>query len=93
MVKKNDNKSAKIRRRFLGYRRSDVDARIAAMHAELTQRTEGLEFEVNRLTEQLAVATTADEDLAFRATRRAVQTILAEANTEAAGVLGGPIAS
>ena len=92
MVEKK-KKSEKIRRRLLGYRRRDVDARIAGMHAELTRRTEDLESEVGRLTEQLAAATTADEDLAFRATRRAVAAILDEANTEAVGVLGRPVVS
>ena len=92
-TKKKKTKSEKIRRRLLGYRRRDVDARIAGMQAELTRRTEDLESEVGRLTEQLAAATTADEDLAFRATRRAVEAILHEANTEAVGVLGGPVVS
>jgi cell division septum initiation protein DivIVA len=93
MVKKIDKGTTTFKRRLLGYRRKEVDAGIAFIEAELARRTEGLELEVGRLTEELAVATAANEDLAFRATRRAVETILREAATEAAGPPDETIAS
>lgn len=84
------NMSPKFKRRLLGYRRRDVDARVARMQAELARRTEDLEFEVGRLTEELSVATTADEDLALRATRRAVEAILTDAKGRAAAMTVEP---
>ena len=93
MVKKIDKTATTFKRRLLGYRRKEVDAEIAFMEAELARRTEGLELEVARLTEELTIATTANEDLALRATRRAVETILNAAATEAARLPDETIAS
>ncbi len=90
MAKKKAEKTAaptKLRRRLFGYRRGDVDARVAALSAAFTRQIQELEFEVGRLTEELSVATHANEDLALRATRRAVETILAEARAEAAAIV------
>lgn len=93
MVKKIDQTTTTFKRRLLGYRRKEVDAGIALIEAELARRTEGLELEVGRLTEELAIATTANKDLACRATRRAVETILSAAATEVARLPDETIAS
>ncbi len=76
--------SLNFKRRLLGYRRRDVDARVASLQAEHATLTADLESEIERLAEELAVATNADEDLALRATRRAVEHILTDAKLQAA---------
>jgi len=81
---------ARFKRRLLGYRRADVDDRVARLTADATRRIEDLEFEVRRLTEELSVAAGADEDLALRATRRAVDGILADARAKADALSTAP---
>lgn len=87
MAKKNHSEQPRLKRRLFGYKRSEVDGRIADLQAQMARQTDNLEFEVGRLTEELIVATTADDDLALRATRRAVETILTGARAEAAALI------
>jgi hypothetical protein len=78
----------KFKRRLLGYRRGDVDDRLASLQAEHAKHTADLEFEVGRLAEELSATTDADGDLALRATRRAVETILTDAKNRAEAMIG-----
>lgn len=87
MAKRSEKTRPRFKRRLLGYRRRDVDGRIASLEADFTRRTADIENEIGRLSAELAAATAVDRDLALQATRRAVGTILTDARAQAATML------